>query len=416
MTKELSLYYWSWKTGSTRYVDKLRTETGALVIKELLHEDRFESKLPPGTLQDPWSSLRSKSSAYPHKYLLDSAQLCASTEVRSLADSIGKFFEDGDGSVICQIPESPQLCIALADHLKMGGITCSVFGMTQSPVMQALSVHHNYLEGNAYFYANFLLFFLFNYNNERLTPHRRVLNRLSNTGAIQYCEILVSFMPSQCAIAATSYYQKRTVSAGYSLPKVGDEICPENDISSSIYDRYAFMRNGYARDVDSWTPEALSHWLANTFSSRSTLSMLHVEKRMILHLCNGEEVTQALPLDRCILRNISITAAGHVVANNDADPMAISSDIRVQGVVSALIAHCQYEFQVRCLNIDGRPIPLVEDRDFFRNSPDSQQPLQQHSKAFRVDATCMQDVYIEVNGSHLPEFHIISSPLETLAS
>jgi len=315
-----------WKTASTRLVKSLGASFD-LVVKEVFHEDYYEADVSNGGLSADWfASVKSSPSWFKYVLDIDSCPM-AKDWCCAMANDIISFSEKREGGVCFQVAESAQLAeYIFLEVQKRSTCDFTIFKSRYEPDLQCLSMIHNYLEGNPYFVANALIFFIIN-DKDISTDLRSAFQRLSGTGMVLLAQQMVGFFPLSYIVALSKFYCFSVSQSGLSdIDSVERFALPSYD-AELMWDRYSFVCGEYFRSGSKRDISGLREAINSVEISKSAVSNLNVSKRVVGFSPKNLGLTTKLFPDRCFSSNLYPSPDGKLRPINRNDKSSQSTSV-----------------------------------------------------------------------------------------
>lgn len=330
------LLFAPWKTSSTLLVSSLEPNF-ELVIKETFHENYFESDVIVQSLSDKWH-LNRKSSPSWYKYILNFEECVAAKQwCADIARDIVKFSLDRKRGVCFQIAESAQLTSQIFNEIKrIGSSEFKIAKSNYDTDIQGMAFMHNFLEGNPYFVANAINFFVINCMDQR-SHIVTTMKKLSNTGMVMLAQHIASVMPMKLVITTIKYFTTNSTLFKLQDNDVVETITYEKYDSTTMWDRYIFLQGEFSRAGSHQHFLELHQFLDALEISRSAFANMQLSKDLVSFRSDGEFWRARVDYCRSFLANIQISPDGKLRPLNVRDPsrqcIALNEKLHIRQLV-----------------------------------------------------------------------------------
>jgi hypothetical protein len=386
------LLFAPWKTGSTLLIEFFKSDF-SLVIKEIFHEDYYESVRSNSALSIEWYETKKSSPSW-FKYVLDFDKCIPAKEwCASIANDIFQFNVRNNTSICFQVSESIQLTTQIFQELqKIGNCELKLIKSEYDSDVQSMSIIHNYLEGNSYFVANALIFFII--NESSIKGLTTVFKKLSVTGMIMAAKNIVGLLPLRLVITIVKYYSTAVTSSENSVETC---ILPQYN-ATLMWSRYDFICGEYFKCGSSADFAELICFLNRIEMSRSVLSNLLVSKEMVGYSSGIKYMTARMDFDRSFIKNLMVASEGKFRPLNMKDKSTQCIGLTDSIYIYEIILQGGANLKDLIVQLDGIQIDLDTTPLFNANNGES--------IYLSINRQCTTAICVEAYCSDWPEIYV----------
>ena len=395
-----TIIYSPWKTGSTLLTNYLGPKFD-LVIKEVFHEDYYEAETCPGSLSGNWFAWQKNSPGW-LKYVLDFEKCSPAKEwCTAIAKDIVQFSIGRNAGVCFQVAESAQLTVQIFNEIqKIGGSEFKLMRSDYDPDAQSMAFVHNFLEGNSYFVANAIIFFIVNAVDSK--NHISIaMKKLSATGMILLAQHIAGLMPIRLVVTVVKYFTTVT-SCFDEITLRSIEVCmlPQYD-AHLMWERYSFLQSEYFRYGSTADVDEIHRFLNYIEPARSILSNMQVIKNMAGCRIGVDFLTARMDFDRSFLANIQIAPDGKVRPLNTKDALRQCIGLSEEIYIIKIVLRGGRNLSELSVELDGVRIELSQ-APFYNNTIKEIGEI-----SLCVNRECIAAICFEAKCSEWPEIYVV---------